>query len=556
MVRHSGVQRRMPAVIAAPQAAQMTVTRPDTSGEQIVHISTTFNHGSANNGDYVGWLSVPLEFAGGVASLPVTIVINDDGVAESLETFGLMVVLARPAGEPVLASSTFTIADDDQPTGEAFGLGDDWVLITPLSGSQSFNGGTGSDRATVDFSAFATSVTAAGLSGSSTFRVRTGVGDTHIIDVSSIEHFTLLGGSGNDSLRTLTWGGFSSQILTGDDILIGGGGSTLQGGEGNDASLGELVTTSSKERRGSTFSMAVRAMISSPAMPATTRSSAASATIRSMEAGVGHGQLYRRLEHRRRCVPLNFRPQNTGGAGVDTLISIENLNGSQYDDYLTGDGASNGLNGDFGDDHLFGLGDNDLLDGSAGNDTLDGGAGADTMAGGTGNDAYVVDNVGDVVTENSGEGADKLLHHQLYAGRQRREPHTRRVGVRQRHWQRCRQHPAGNSGNNTLDSAGGDDYMAGGAGNDTYFVDSVFDVIVENAGEGIDTVYTNANYIIGANVEQLYLQAAAGAATGVGNSEQNLLVGSSFDNTLDGGINNDQLRRRRRQRHAAGRGRH
>src|SRR5438477_59509 len=43
-----------------------------------------------------------------------------------------------------------------------------------------------------------------------------------------------------------------------------------------------------------------------------------------------------------------------------------------------------------------------------GNDTLDGGPGADTMIGGTGNDTYVVDNAGDVVTENAGEGTDTV----------------------------------------------------------------------------------------------------------------------------------------------------
>ena len=36
----------------------------------------------------------------------------------------------------------------------------------------------------------------------------------------------------------------------------------------------------------------------------------------------------------------------------------------------------------------------------------DGGAGADTMIGGAGNDTYVVDNAGDVVTENANEGTD------------------------------------------------------------------------------------------------------------------------------------------------------
>jgi Ca2+-binding RTX toxin-like protein len=52
-----------------------------------------------------------------------------------------------------------------------------------------------------------------------------------------------------------------------------------------------------------------------------------------------------------------------------------------------------------GDDTLTGGALADELLGFAGDDELDGGAGADTMAGGADNDTYIVDNVGDRVTE-------------------------------------------------------------------------------------------------------------------------------------------------------------
>ena len=57
-------------------------------------------------------------------------------------------------------------------------------------------------------------------------------------------------------------------------------------------------------------------------------------------------------------------PQDTVGAGLDTLIGIERLIGSSGNDTLTGDSLAN------------------RIDGGAGDDTIDGGAGNDILIGG------------------------------------------------------------------------------------------------------------------------------------------------------------------------------
>src|SRR5215813_2820469 len=64
-------------------------------------------------------------------------------------------------------------------------------------------------------------------------------------------------------------------------------------------------------------------------------------------------------------------PQDTGGAGIDTLVSIENLTGSAFGDTLTGDAGANALNGGAGDD---------ILIGGAGADAFDGGDGFDLVS--------------------------------------------------------------------------------------------------------------------------------------------------------------------------------
>ena len=121
-------------------------------------------------------------------------------------------------------------------------------------------------------------------------------------------------------------------------------------------------------------------------------------------------------------------PQNTGGAGVDTLLNYVRLDGSSFDDTLIGrDGTANqqvGLHGEGGNDTLIASADGDNLYGDAGNDTLIGGASRDILDGGDGNDIFL-----------AGNGSDTI-----YAG----------------------------NGNDTITGGLGVDFFVGGAGVDTF----------------------------------------------------------------------------------------
>ncbi|MBS0423308.1 MAG: hypothetical protein JSR71_02530 [Proteobacteria bacterium] len=80
----------------------------------------------------------------------------------------------------------------------------------------------------------------------------------------------------------------------------------------------------------------------------------------------------------------------------------------------------------------------------------------------------------------------------------------------------------------------------GGAGNDTYVVDSNGDTVTENADEGADTVQSAISYTLGGNIENLTLLGTS-KLNGTGNSLANILMGNSSSNTLEGQEDNDSL---------------
>ena len=171
---------------------------------------------------------------------------------------------------------------------------------------------------------------------------------------------------------------------------------------------------------------------------------------------------------------------------------IENAYGGDGNDTITGNSAAN---------QLFG---------GRGADVLDGGAGADTMIGGTGDDIYLVDNAGDVVTENVNEGSADMVYAivDYWLSANVENLILQGAGL-QGYGNALANMIFGNTGGNLLDGGAGSDALLGGAGSDAYFVDNANDTVVENLDVGSDTVFATAHFGLAANVENLILQGAA-----------------------------------------------
>lgn len=103
----------------------------------------------------------------------------------------------------------------------------------------------------------------------------------------------------------------------------------------------------------------------------------------------------------------------------------------------------------------------------------------------------------------------------------------------------------GGDGADTLVGGSGSDHMSGGGGDDVYVVTEAGDLVIEKAGEGIDTVLTSRSFALDGftHVEVLKALDADGkqAINLTGNFLENSLFGTDGSNVLDGGFGADRL---------------
>jgi Ca2+-binding RTX toxin-like protein len=319
----------------------------------------------------------------------------------------------------------------------------------------------------------------------------------------------LFGEGGNDFLD----GEQDDDLVDGgdgnDNLLGGAGNDTLLGGAGNDYLVGEAGDDSIDGGSGTYDTAAYYG--------------AASGVIANLATGIV-----------------------TGGDGNDTLAGVENLQGSPFADFLTGDSGANGLyagagndtivandgndnfDGNEGDDSLNGGNGDDYMSGDAGNDTIDGGNGIDMVVYSSATTAIVVNLLAGTATDGLG-GTDTLINVENVQGSSFNDSIQ------------------GNTAVNFISPEGGNDTVIGGGGRDVVSYESATSAVTVNllagtaTGGGGNDSLTGIGAVHATAFNDSITLGNTFAGYVFGRAGNDLLVGGTLDDGFIGGSGNDTM---------------
>ena len=434
------------------------------------------------------------EFAADDLSPTVTAVSGGDGVTVSLVDGKLVIVASSVSG----GTFNYTV------TG-AFGSSQGQVNVLPVSTNASPN---------VVSPSISASVVAVDFQGQG--------GNDTLTGTSNADH--LVGGAGNDILN----GGAGADVMEGgtnnDTYEVDAAGDLVVelANEGDDLVLAgiDYTLTDNVERltlTGAAINGTGNALVNTLTGNDQNNILDGGAGIDTLRGGLGNDIFI--VDHQDEVV------SDTGG--VDTVQTALN----SY--YLVATTIENLTFTGTGNFHGIGTSLANVLTGGAGDDILFGGAGGDTLIGGDGNDTLYVAQGTDVTVETLTGGIDTVVTDINWTLGENIEI-LRGDGLSAFNLtgNELNNEIYGNAANNVINGGLGADRMEGAAGNDTYVVDDIGDVVVEVAAGGTDTINTTIDFTLADEVEKLVLLGSA--ISGMGNSAANTLVGNTLNNILDG----------------------
>lgn len=224
--------------------------------------------------------------------------------------------------------------------------------------------------------------------------------------------------------------------------------------------------------------------------------------------------------------PAQYVTGNTMySAGTIVLPAAQqNLTGTGSDDIsLTGNSAAN------------------VITANDGNDTLIAGSGLATLVGGAGNDTFVVNNAHDVVVEHANNGNNTVLTSVSYVLPDYVQNLTGTGGGNLTLTGNSLSNViTANNGNDILIAGSGLATLVGGVGNDTFKINNVGDVVLEQPNHGKNTVVTSVSYALPANVQNI-TGTGSGDLKLSGNDLNNIITGNAGHDTLVAGTGNATL---------------